>query len=91
MLSFLYRFNSWSRIDITIEMFQALYATSHITPHFLKIVMGLGRKMGSRDEDFMSCYSHFSHQEGIRQTQLEAGKTPILGQSGEASFSCPNE
>ncbi|KAI1806718.1 hypothetical protein F4811DRAFT_122101 [Daldinia bambusicola] len=56
----LYRFNSWSRIDITAEMFRALYKFIQITPHFLKIVMGLGRKFSSWDEDFMSCYSRFS-------------------------------
>ncbi|KAI3322012.1 hypothetical protein HD806DRAFT_545264 [Xylariaceae sp. AK1471] len=79
---FLYRFNSWSRMDITIEMFQTLYAVSYMTPQFLKIVMGLGRKMGSRDENFMSSYSQFSSQEGRRQMQQEPDREPILGQSG---------
>ncbi|KAI1742959.1 hypothetical protein F4680DRAFT_388269 [Xylaria scruposa] len=78
---FLYRYNSWSRMDISIEMFQALYTTTHITPQFLKIVMGLGRKMGSRDESFMSCYTHHTSQKRRRHRDQEADGESILGQS----------
>ncbi|KAI1074716.1 hypothetical protein F5B20DRAFT_562757 [Whalleya microplaca] len=56
------RLNSWSPIDITVEMFLTIYIFNHITPHFLKLVMGLGSKLSSQDEDFMSCYSQFSTQ-----------------------------
>ncbi|KAI1168438.1 hypothetical protein F5B18DRAFT_598367 [Nemania serpens] len=79
---FLHRHNSWSRIDITIEMFQALYTTTCITPQFLKIVLGLGRKMGSRDECFMSCYTRFTSLKVRRQKDQERDEEPILGQSG---------
>ncbi|KAI8628747.1 hypothetical protein F5Y19DRAFT_476291 [Xylariaceae sp. FL1651] len=84
---FLYRYNSWSRMDISIEMFQALYTTTHITPQFLKIVMGLGRKMSSRDESFMSCYTHQTSQKRLRQREQEADRGPILGKSGESGHS----
>ena len=53
----LHRFNSWSRIKITVEMFQAIFTLDRVTPCFLKIVMGLGRKICPKDEDFMTCYS----------------------------------
>ncbi|KAI1125641.1 hypothetical protein F5Y10DRAFT_246502 [Nemania abortiva] len=56
----LQRFNSWSRIDISLAMFQTLFTINSITPQFLKIMMGLGRKSSSIDEDFMSCYSQFA-------------------------------
>jgi hypothetical protein len=38
-------------------MFQAICTLDRVTPCFLKIVMGLGRKLFSKDEDFMTCYS----------------------------------
>jgi hypothetical protein len=41
-------------------MFQTIYAFDQIMPQFLKIVMGLGRKTSSKDEDFMTSYSYFS-------------------------------
>ncbi|KAI1321916.1 hypothetical protein F5Y16DRAFT_63153 [Xylariaceae sp. FL0255] len=50
------RLNSWSRLNITYDMFRQIYTSLKITPSFLTIVMGLGRKLSSRDEDFMSCY-----------------------------------
>jgi hypothetical protein len=56
----LHRLNSWSRIDATIEMFQAICTYNRITPWFLKIVIGFGRKFSSWDEDFMTCYNHFT-------------------------------
>ncbi|KAI0890838.1 hypothetical protein F4806DRAFT_347369 [Annulohypoxylon nitens] len=52
----LYRMNSWSRIDITAEMFNLIFENNRITPHFLKIIMGFESKVSSGDEDFMSCY-----------------------------------
>lgn len=56
----LHRLNSWSRIDVTFEMFQTICASHQITPRFLNFVLGLGRKFTSWDEDFMSCYSCIS-------------------------------
>lgn len=54
------RYNSWSRIDITVECFSAVCQLSGITPYFLHFVVGMGRKFSSKDEDFMSCYSTLS-------------------------------
>ncbi|KAI0549993.1 hypothetical protein F4679DRAFT_544427 [Xylaria curta] len=73
------RYNSWSRMDISIEMFQVLYTAAHIMPQFLKIVMGMGRKMGSRDESFMNCYTRRISQKGRRQSEQEADKESTLG------------
>ncbi|KAI1116751.1 hypothetical protein F5Y14DRAFT_439594 [Nemania sp. NC0429] len=80
--SFLHRYNSWSRIDITIEMFQALYTTTCITPQFLKIVSGLGRKMGSRDECFMSCYTHLTCLKARKQGEKDIDEEPTVSQLG---------
>lgn len=51
-------------MNITLEMFQAIYSSLKPTPKFLAFVVGLGRKLSSKDEDFMSCYSrtHFGGQ-----------------------------
>ncbi|KAI1418440.1 hypothetical protein F5Y13DRAFT_149176 [Hypoxylon sp. FL1857] len=53
------RYNSWSRIDVTIECFSVAYRLAGITPFFLHFVIGMGLKFSSKDEDFMSCYSSF--------------------------------
>ncbi|KAI0193438.1 hypothetical protein F4808DRAFT_358368 [Astrocystis sublimbata] len=78
---FLYRYNSWSRMDISLEMFETLYTTTHIAPQFLKVVMGLGRKISSRDESFMSCYTHLTPSRRSRQGDRAADRKPVLGQS----------
>ncbi|KAL3461678.1 hypothetical protein BJX64DRAFT_289089 [Aspergillus heterothallicus] len=51
------RSNSWSRMSITYSMFNVMCASTRTSSHFLKLVLGLGRKRGSVDEDFMGCYS----------------------------------
>ncbi|KAL2811839.1 hypothetical protein BJX63DRAFT_397920 [Aspergillus granulosus] len=61
------RTNSWSRMNITYTMFHALCASTRTSPHFLKLVLGLGRKRSSTDEDFMACYSRFSSSSGKSQ------------------------
>ncbi|KAI0848761.1 hypothetical protein F5Y00DRAFT_262229 [Daldinia vernicosa] len=58
-LLILNRYNSWSRIDITLEVFGAICNLAGITPFFLHFVVGMGLKFSSKDEDFMSCYSTF--------------------------------
>ena len=58
--SILYRANSWSRMKITVQMFKALCTFDQITPHFLKIVFGFGRKLSSSDESYMTCYCKLS-------------------------------
>ncbi|KAI2626054.1 hypothetical protein GGS26DRAFT_563097 [Hypomontagnella submonticulosa] len=62
-LLILNRYNSWSRIDVTIELFSAICHLAGITPFFLHFVIGLGLKFSSKDEDFMSCYSTLSRTE----------------------------
>jgi hypothetical protein len=41
-------------------MFEAICKTDRVAASFLKILMGLGRKRSSTDEDFMACYTQFS-------------------------------
>ncbi|KAL4966988.1 uncharacterized protein BDV14DRAFT_198452 [Aspergillus stella-maris] len=41
-------------------MFHDICASVRTAPRFLKLVLGLGRKLGSDDEDFMACYSRYS-------------------------------
>lgn len=55
----LYRLNSWSRLNVTVELFRTICTSDRITPRFLKIIIGLGRKLSSGDEDFMTCNSRF--------------------------------
>ena len=55
--SILRRYNSWSRIDVTVECFFTLCELATITPYFLHFIVGMGTKFASKDEDFMSCYS----------------------------------
>ncbi|KAI1383677.1 uncharacterized protein F4822DRAFT_421384, partial [Hypoxylon trugodes] len=59
-LLILNRYNSWSRIDTTIEGFSEICDLAEITPFFLHFVVGMGLKFSSKDEDFMSCYSTFA-------------------------------
>ncbi|KAI1157381.1 hypothetical protein F5B18DRAFT_666015 [Nemania serpens] len=54
------RYNSWSKIDITLEAFAMISNSARITPFFLQFVVGMGQKNSSKDEDFMACYSTFS-------------------------------
>jgi hypothetical protein len=41
-------------------MFKAICTFDQITPRFLSIIFGLGRKIKSTDEDYMACYHQFS-------------------------------
>lgn len=68
------RLNSWSRIDVTLEMFQTICILHKITPHFLKFVLGLGRKFSSWDEDFMTCYSYISPPKWSKEPRKKHGK-----------------
>lgn len=47
-------------MDITKGMFAAIFAADSVTPSFLKIMQGFGRKTSSKDEDFMACYRDIS-------------------------------
>lgn len=58
--SILDRFNSWSRINITLEMFKALCTFDQVMPRFLNLISGFGRKTKSTDEDYMVYYRQFS-------------------------------
>ncbi|KAH8885908.1 hypothetical protein GQ53DRAFT_350642 [Thozetella sp. PMI_491] len=51
------RLNSWSRLNVTVDMFRAIHGFDDIMPQFLKIIMGFRKKLASRDEDYMACYS----------------------------------
>ncbi|KAL2815795.1 hypothetical protein BDW59DRAFT_153601 [Aspergillus cavernicola] len=67
-----HRVNSWSRMNVTYDMFHAICASIRTAPEFVKLVMGLGRKLGSSDEDFMACYSRFSMPDTTSQTYDQA-------------------
>ncbi|KAI1147688.1 hypothetical protein F4825DRAFT_471192 [Nemania diffusa] len=56
-LLILKRYNSWSRISVTVEFFDTICRLARITPYFLHFIVGMGTKFSSKDEDFMSCYS----------------------------------
>ncbi|KAI1497173.1 hypothetical protein F5X99DRAFT_413332 [Biscogniauxia marginata] len=60
----LHRFNSWSRINASIDIFREICAYCRVIPQFLNIVMGFGRKLSPNDEDFMTCYASFSTSRG---------------------------
>ncbi|KAI8630293.1 hypothetical protein F5Y19DRAFT_429563 [Xylariaceae sp. FL1651] len=60
------RYNSWAKIDTTIEGFSVICNLADITPFFLHFVVGMGVKFSSKDEDFMSCYSTFSSEENCQ-------------------------
>lgn len=59
LVRILNRHNSWSRIDATVEGFSETCHLAGVTPFFLNLVVGMGSKDSSKDEDFMSCYSTF--------------------------------
>jgi hypothetical protein len=48
-------------MNATIEMFCSVCVFCRITPRFLSLVTGFVRKLSSKDEDFMACYSDFSY------------------------------
>ncbi|KAI1284234.1 hypothetical protein F5Y07DRAFT_349137 [Xylaria sp. FL0933] len=58
----LHRYNSWSPLDITFEMFRAICDSDRVLACFIKIVTGFGTKLSSGDEDFMACYSQIDSQ-----------------------------
>lgn len=67
------RYNSWSRMDITIQAFSVLCDFAEITPFFLHFLVGMGRKFSSKDEDFMSCYSTFASENSHLVSTLGSG------------------
>jgi hypothetical protein len=81
------RYNSWSRIDITIQAFSVICHFAEITPFFLHFLVGMGRKFSSKDEDFMSCYSSFASENTSLVSSLDSGmekqNDPLWGESGE--------
>ncbi|KAH7198913.1 uncharacterized protein B0J16DRAFT_392732 [Fusarium flagelliforme] len=50
------RDNSWSRLNVTSNVFYHLYNTLEIDPQFLKIIGGFQRRWSSHVEDIMRCY-----------------------------------
>lgn len=57
-------------MTITFEMFKALCAFDQITPQFLHLIFGFGRKTRSFDEDYMACYQQFSINEEAKSGAL---------------------
>ncbi|CAH0027382.1 unnamed protein product [Clonostachys rhizophaga] len=66
----LHRKTSWSRVSITYEMFQAVYALG-CTPHFLRILLGFIDRVATKDEDCISCYRGFTSPTQILTNQPE--------------------
>ncbi|TPX18291.1 uncharacterized protein E0L32_011789 [Thyridium curvatum] len=81
-LILLSRANSWSRIKVTTAMFKSLYNTIHVSPFFLKIMTGFGRKISSTDENFMTCYTQLSRPHDLQkersQNAKDASHGPVL-------------
>ncbi|VUC26622.1 unnamed protein product [Clonostachys rosea] len=69
----LHRKTSWSRVSITYEMFQAVYALG-CTPHFLRILLGFIDRAATKDEDCISCYSGFTSptQKPTNQPEIQS-------------------
>lgn len=47
-------------MKITLEMFKIICTFDRITPRFLSIIFGLGRKTASTDEHYMTCHHQLS-------------------------------
>ena len=75
------RLNSWSRINITIDIFWLIFNFYHMTPHFLKLVIGFRRKFSSGDEDFTSCYSGCSYQDEDLYCKIKEEDNPIKSET----------
>lgn len=43
-------------MKITPEMFKSICTFDRITPRFLNVIIGLGRKTASMDENYMTCH-----------------------------------
>ncbi|KAI1212577.1 uncharacterized protein F4807DRAFT_472124 [Annulohypoxylon truncatum] len=74
-LLILNRYNSWSRIDVTIKGFSVACHLARINPFFLHFVVGMGRKVSSKDEDFMSCYSTFTPEDNYPVSSMSGMET----------------
>jgi hypothetical protein len=57
-------------MTITLEMFKAVCTFDQITPQFLHLIFGFGRKARSFDEDYMACYHQFSFNEKTKSETL---------------------
>ena len=58
--STIHRMNSWSRMKISLDMFQLLCTHVQVIPRFLSLIEGMRKKHFPKDEHFMSCYTHLS-------------------------------
>ncbi|KAJ0108127.1 hypothetical protein J7T55_007246 [Diaporthe amygdali] len=73
----IHRLNSWSRIDVTADMFQAICDLDKVMPCFLKIVRGFAKKSRSHDENFMACYSQLHLSSRPRSCMNSDCTTPM--------------
>ena len=54
--SAIYRANSWSRMQITSDMFRTLCAASKTTPKMIDLIRGVRYKLAPEDEHYMNCF-----------------------------------
>jgi hypothetical protein len=68
-------------MSLTFDMFQAICKTSLVTPRFLMISIGFGRKLSSGDDDFAACYSSFLTLKGQQKSEEKSQ----VGKGGDNS------
>lgn len=52
----IHRVNSWSRMQITSDMFRTLCAASKTTPKMIDLIRGVRYKLAPEDEHYMNCF-----------------------------------
>lgn len=80
--STIYRMNSWSRMQITGDMFRMLCAASRATPRMVDLVRGMQYKSAPGDEHFMGCYYDINGHENCSvgaRYESSPEPTPDLG------------
>jgi hypothetical protein len=60
--STIHRANSWSRMQITSDMFRTLCAASRTTPNIIDLIRGMRYKLASGDEHYMNCFHEIDYR-----------------------------
>jgi hypothetical protein len=75
--SAIHRANSWSRMQITLDMFQMLCTSSMITPKMLDLIRGMRYKLAPEDEHYMnSFYDVECVSKTLTQPETESRRAP---------------
>ncbi|KAK4182691.1 hypothetical protein QBC35DRAFT_147113 [Podospora australis] len=73
-------------MSITVNMFHRVYKSHGIMPHFLKTLKGFGRKISSKDQDFMAAYSHLSNGNLPTRRRVSSGDAMFLAENEAESL-----